>query len=98
MYFERIGYIRCNGYKRYRGSETSSIRKNGIGTSVLGYENYRKGINVEVDFSLEIRMVETSLALDEVNVMATKNEAGQVQVLRLGGRRLIICKLRAWRI
>ncbi|MFR7876857.1 MAG: TonB-dependent receptor plug domain-containing protein [Butyricimonas paravirosa] len=39
---------------------------------------------MEVDFSLEIRMVETSLALDEVNVVATKNEAGQATSSKIG--------------
>lgn len=60
------------------------LGKTELELQILGYENYRKGINVEVDFSLEIRMVETSLALDEVNVVATKNEAGQATSSKIG--------------
>ena len=51
---------------------------------ILGYENYRKMIVVKENFSLEVKMVETSLALDEVNVVATKNAAGQATSSKIG--------------
>ena len=47
------------------------LGKTELELQILGYENYKKGINVEVNYSLEIRMIEPSLALDEVNVVAT---------------------------
>lgn len=60
------------------------LGKTELELQILGYENYKKGINVEVNYSLEIRMIETSLALDEVNVVATKNEAGQATSSKIG--------------
>lgn len=39
------------------------LGKTELELQILGYENYKKGINVEVNYSLEIRMIETSLAL-----------------------------------
>ena len=45
--------------------------------SMLGYEIYKKEINVISETPLSIKMVETSLSLNIVHVVATKSEAGQ---------------------
>ncbi|MDE5611686.1 MAG: carboxypeptidase-like regulatory domain-containing protein, partial [Odoribacter sp.] len=40
------------------------LGENELNLSFLGYENYRKMIDVKENFSLEVKLVETSLALD----------------------------------
>ena len=55
-----------------------------IEISYLGYESGGKTINVTADLSLKIKLIETSLKLKEVNVVAKNSAAGSSTSSKIG--------------
>lgn len=50
----------------------------------LGYENYTRTLRIKADMSLNIRLTETSLQLNEVHVVAKSSAAGSSTASKIG--------------